>query len=72
MSTAYLTQEGYEKLQEELDYLRTVRRQDVAERLRAALVTRYAPRTCLVDDVTSAIGVHVGPGAWGIFYQVED
>ena len=37
MSTAYLTQEGYEKLQEELDYLRTERRQEVAERLREAL-----------------------------------
>jgi transcription elongation factor GreA len=37
MSTAYLTQEGYNKLQEELDYLRTVRRQEVASRLREAL-----------------------------------
>ena len=37
MSTAYLTQEGYDKLQEELDYLRTVRRQEVADRLREAL-----------------------------------
>ena len=37
MSTAYLTQEGYDKLQDELDYLRTVRRQEVADRLREAL-----------------------------------
>jgi transcription elongation factor GreA len=37
MSTAYLTKEGYDKLQEELDYLRTVRRQEVANRLREAL-----------------------------------
>ena len=29
-------------------------------------------RSCFVDDVTSAIGVHLGPGAWGIFYQIED
>jgi transcription elongation factor GreA len=37
MLTAYLTPEGYNKLQEELDYLRTVRRQEVASRLREAL-----------------------------------
>jgi transcription elongation factor GreA len=37
MSTAYLTREGYNKLQDELDYLRTVRRQEVADRLREAL-----------------------------------
>lgn len=37
MSTAYLTQAGFDKLQEELDHLRTVRRQEVAERLREAL-----------------------------------
>jgi len=37
MTTAYLTQEGYDKLQVELDHLRTVRRQEVAERLREAL-----------------------------------
>jgi transcription elongation factor GreA len=37
MSTAYLTQEGYEKIQKELNYLRTVRRHEVAQRLREAL-----------------------------------
>ncbi len=37
MTTAYITKEGYDNLQEELDYLRTVRRQEVAERLREAL-----------------------------------
>jgi len=37
MSTAYITKEGYDKLQEELNYLRTVRRQEVADRLREAL-----------------------------------
>lgn len=46
--------------------------EDVAERIRTELVARYAPRTCFLDYVTCAIGVHVGPGAWGIFYQVED
>lgn len=33
----YLTQEGYEKLQSELEYLRKVRRQEVARRLHDAL-----------------------------------
>jgi transcription elongation factor GreA len=37
MATAYLTQEGYDKLQEELKHLVTVRRQEIAERLREAL-----------------------------------
>jgi transcription elongation factor GreA len=35
--TVYLTREGYEKLQSELDYLRKVRRQEVARRLHDAL-----------------------------------
>ena len=46
--------------------------EDIAERLRTALVAKYTPRSCFVDDVTSAVGVHVGPGAWSIFYQIED
>jgi transcription elongation factor GreA len=37
MSTAYLTEEGHDKLQKELDHLRTVRRQEVAQRLHEAL-----------------------------------
>ena len=46
--------------------------EDIAERLRTALVAKYTPRSYFVDDVTSAVGVHVGLGAWGIFYQIED
>ena len=46
--------------------------EDIAERLRADLVARYEPRTCIVSPVTAALGVHVGPGAWGVFYQIED
>ena len=45
---------------------------DVAEQLREELVRRYSPRDCLVNHVTAALGVHTGPGAWGIFYQIED
>jgi len=33
----YLTKQGYEKLEEELHYLKSVRRQEVARRLHAAL-----------------------------------
>jgi transcription elongation factor GreA len=37
MPTAFLTQEGFHKLQDELEYLRTVKRQEIADRLRDAL-----------------------------------
>ncbi|MFN2194693.1 MAG: transcription elongation factor GreA [Anaerolineales bacterium] len=37
MSTSYLTREGYNRLQDELDHLRTVRRKEVADRLHEAL-----------------------------------
>ncbi len=37
MPPSYLTRQGYEKLQEELDYLRTVKRQEVANRLHEAM-----------------------------------
>lgn len=37
MAATYLTKEGFEKLQEELDYLRTAKRQEVAERLHEAM-----------------------------------
>ena len=44
----------------------------VADRLRADIEARYRPRDCFVSEVTAALGVHTGPGAWGIFYQIED
>ena len=37
MPSSYLTREGFERLQQELDYLRTTKRIEVAERLRDAL-----------------------------------
>ncbi len=37
MPTTFLTKEGFEKLQAELDYLRTSKRQEVAERLHEAM-----------------------------------
>jgi len=37
MAPSFLTQEGYDKLKTELDYLQSERRQEVADRLREAL-----------------------------------
>lgn len=37
MSVTYLTKEGFQKLQDELEYLRTAKRQEVAERLHEAM-----------------------------------
>lgn len=37
MPATYLTKEGFEKLQDELDFLRTAKRQEVAERLHEAM-----------------------------------
>jgi DegV family protein with EDD domain len=45
---------------------------EVAQRIRTALLARYHPRDCFVTLATGVLGTHVGPGAWGIFYQVED
>lgn len=44
----------------------------VARQLERELTDRFAPIECIVGDVTAAIGIHAGPGAWGVFYQVED
>jgi transcription elongation factor GreA len=37
MPPSYLTRQGYEKLQEELEHLRTIKRQEVANRLHEAM-----------------------------------
>lgn len=37
MATSFLTQEGFAKLQEELDFLRTHKRQEIADRLHDAV-----------------------------------
>lgn len=37
MPPSFLTSQGYQKLQDELDHLRTVKRQEVAERLHEAM-----------------------------------
>ena len=45
---------------------------EMAERVREALVAAYRPRDCFVSLATGVLASHVGPGAWAIFYQVED
>jgi transcription elongation factor GreA len=37
MSVSFLTQEGYDELQNELEYLRNVKRKEVAQRLHEAM-----------------------------------
>jgi transcription elongation factor GreA len=37
MTTTFLTPEGYKKLQDELEHLRTDKRQEVADRLHEAM-----------------------------------
>ena len=37
MPTSFLTREGYDKLQDELEYLRTYKRQEIANRLHEAM-----------------------------------
>jgi fatty acid kinase/fatty acid kinase fatty acid binding subunit len=43
----------------------------VAAQLVQEITRRFGPADCLVQPVTAALGVHTGPGAWGVFYQVE-
>jgi DAK2 domain fusion protein YloV len=45
---------------------------EFAQSLKHELIRHFRPRDCFVSDVTAALGVHTGPGAWGVFYQIED
>jgi DegV family protein with EDD domain len=45
---------------------------DAATRIREALIETYHPQDCFVTLASGVLGTHVGPGAWGIFYQIED
>ncbi|HEV8598834.1 MAG TPA: DegV family protein [Gemmatimonadales bacterium] len=45
---------------------------EVAERVRNALLAAYQPRDCFVALATGVLGTHLGTGAWGICWQVED
>jgi DegV family protein with EDD domain len=45
---------------------------EIAAEIRKDLIRRFEPRDCFLSEVTAAVGVHVGLGAWAIFYQIED
>jgi fatty acid-binding protein DegV len=45
---------------------------EVAERVREVLMAAYRPRDCFLSLATGVLATHVGPGAWAIFYQVEE
>ena len=45
---------------------------ELAEQVRGVLAERYHPLEVLVSPATGVLAAHVGPGAWGVFYQVED
>jgi fatty acid-binding protein DegV len=45
---------------------------EVAARVRNALLAAYQPRDCFVALATGVLGTHLGTGAWGICWQVED
>ena len=44
----------------------------VAERVKSALIAAFSPRDCFISLASGVIGTHTGPGAWAVFYQVED
>ena len=43
-----------------------------AREIRDELHRRFHPLEIVVSPVTAVIGVHAGPDAWGVFWQVED
>jgi hypothetical protein len=45
---------------------------DVAERVRAAVVERFAPIESLTWPATAVLATHAGLGAWAVFWSVED
>jgi DegV family protein with EDD domain len=45
---------------------------ETAERVRRVLQERYHPLDVIVSSVTGVLAAHTGPGAWGVFTQVED
>ncbi len=43
-----------------------------AEEVRGALLERYGPRDILLGPATPVLATHIGRGAWGVAYMVED
>jgi len=44
----------------------------MAETIRQTLHKRFHPTEIVIGSITAVIGVHTGPDAWGVFYQLED
>jgi fatty acid-binding protein DegV len=42
------------------------------QELQVAYAASDNRRDCFVTLATGVLGAHVGSGAWGVFYQVED
>lgn len=45
---------------------------EMAERVRAALIDRFGERDVLLNPATPVLATHIGRGAWGVGYLVED
>ena len=45
---------------------------DIAEAAKAAIQKQYGRREVIVSPATPVLAAHLGPGAWGLCYQVED
>ena len=45
---------------------------DMAELLRGELAARFGDVETLVSPITPTIATHLGTGAWGVAYMVED
>ena len=43
-----------------------------ARQIRDALHQAFHPVEIVLTPITAVIGVHAGPDAWGVFWQVED
>jgi hypothetical protein len=43
-----------------------------AREIRDAMHKRYHPVDIVVSPLTAVLGVHTGPDAWGVFWQLED
>jgi uncharacterized protein len=45
---------------------------EMAEAVRSALLDRFGPRDVLLSPATPVLATHIGRGAWGVAYMVED
>lgn len=44
----------------------------IADDVAQEVERRFQPRECLVADATAALGVHVGPDTWAVFFQIDE